>query len=572
MEEIAIESLSSFLTNISPKFTVKTTFQIHQRVSQFNVQEINDFINITKEVEQYEKMTGIMVGMIHFTDQFCVCVLIFDKNIIIIDPNNLNKFQEFMNKNKSEFLFSNSQCESFINNLISEGIEKDVIPTNDYNHINFSKFDDGIVKLIVKKSQILSQKMNQKLRLITSNNDIQIPINSINNDFIEVKTHNSAHLYFNINNQLLYIVKKFDLNKDEFLHRFNHEVTFYDTINNKCPFISKCFGHFKDKNYGYIVIEYIVGETLLDYIKNKEKIISDVNIMQIMEIMIATEYIHLNGFVLRDLKYDNIMVDSKDNAVLIDFDSCKKKSSSNGNDDDEEMTGNIGSFNFTAPEQNGSTCYSTKVDIYALGMIIHFIFTKKQYDFPLIEILTLKNQKEINILDKLEKLPQGFEILLNYYKDCCNFQPNERPDIISLIENFFIILKPQIDENSQYTTEDFFTIRESLFAEYIKSSKNYDNDFENYLIRYYGNSYYDGNDYIEKNIDKYIYYLKIDASRDNAEAQSQLGRYYMMGRFVEKNIDEAIKYFELAVQKNDSDAQFLLGFLYNFDEFGKKDL
>ena len=42
------------------------------------------------------------------------------------------------------------------------------------------------------------------------------------------------------------------------------------------------------------------------------------------------------------------------------------------------MTGDIGSPNYSSPEQLSSNEYSIKTDIYSIGKIINFIITEKQ--------------------------------------------------------------------------------------------------------------------------------------------------------------------------------------------------
>ena len=78
------------------------------------------------------------------------------------------------------------------------------------------------------------------------------------------------------------------------------------------------------------------------------------------------------------MKQGNIIIDSNNDAILIDFDSSKEMYSQN---DDEENTCNIGNPIFIAPEQFTSNEYTCKVDSYSIGMIIHFIITRKNYYF-----------------------------------------------------------------------------------------------------------------------------------------------------------------------------------------------
>ena len=100
--------------------------------------------------------------------------------------------------------------------------------------------------------------------------------------------------------------------------------------------------------------------------KKKSDFITKIKISE--EIIFSVFYIHLNRIYLRDLKPDNIIIDSNKDAILIDFDSSKEMYSSN----EEKNTGDIGNPVFAAPEQLNSDTYTYKVDSYSVGMIIHF--------------------------------------------------------------------------------------------------------------------------------------------------------------------------------------------------------
>lgn len=157
---------------------------------------------------------------------------------------------------------------------------------------------------------------------------------------------------------------------------YDHEITFCKNISSQVPFISKFFGETQTLKSKFIIIEFIEGETLLDFVtNNKKKLDYFEKIIMILEMLIAVEYIHVSGFILRDLKYDNIMIDSEGNAVLIDFDETKQIGTN------DEMIGDIRSPIFSSPEQYSYDRYSQETDVYSLGIIIHFILTEAPYTF-----------------------------------------------------------------------------------------------------------------------------------------------------------------------------------------------
>lgn len=133
--------------------------------------------------------------------------------------------------------------------------------------------------------------------------------------------------------------------------------------------------------------------------ENKGKIIYPVKIKIILQILLSIEYIHSKRIILRDLKWDNIMIHSITNdAILIDFDSSKLITNENQNN---EHTSDIGSNCFIPPEQYLSNDYSSTVDIYSVGLIIDFILTEIPYDQRAIILLKTTNENQNNTYLKL---------------------------------------------------------------------------------------------------------------------------------------------------------------------------
>ena len=66
-------------------------------------------------------------------------------------------------------------------------------------------------------------------------------------------------------------------------------------------------------------MEYISGGELYNIIEQYGKIEEDKARKYFQQIISAIEYTHFNGVSHRDIKLENILIDSKDNTKLTDF-------------------------------------------------------------------------------------------------------------------------------------------------------------------------------------------------------------------------------------------------------------
>lgn len=86
----------------------------------------------------------------------------------------------------------------------------------------------------------------------------------------------------------------------------------------------------------------------------------------------ALSVIHSNGFVHRDIKPENIMIAKDGTVKLIDFNASRIYK--NDASFDTEVLGTVG---FAAPEQLGIAQSDYRADIYALGVLINVLLTRR---------------------------------------------------------------------------------------------------------------------------------------------------------------------------------------------------
>ncbi|BBM85328.1 serine/threonine-protein kinase [Candidatus Uabimicrobium amorphum] len=142
------------------------------------------------------------------------------------------------------------------------------------------------------------------------------------------------------------------------------------------PNIVRFFDMGKQGNYYYYTMEYIEGQDLASYIKT-----SEVNFEEIAQIITkvahAIHVVHQHGIVHRDLKPQNILIDQNQNPYIVDFGLAKAM------DCDRDVTktaGILGTPFYMSPEQAEGKLerIDYKSDIYALGIILYELLTKKR--------------------------------------------------------------------------------------------------------------------------------------------------------------------------------------------------
>lgn len=127
---------------------------------------------------------------------------------------------------------------------------------------------------------------------------------------------------------------------------------------------------YDDHDVGWVVMEYVAGESLSDVIdRNPNGMPLDEVRSWFRGIADGVTYLHDHGIVHRDLKPGNIFED--DHVVKIGdyglskFISCSRRSG---------QTESVGTFHYMAPEI-GRGVYGKEIDVYALGIILYEMLT-----------------------------------------------------------------------------------------------------------------------------------------------------------------------------------------------------
>ena len=86
--------------------------------------------------------------------------------------------------------------------------------------------------------------------------------------------------------------------------------------------VVKLFYSFQDKDNLYFVMEYVPGGDLMSLLMKKGFFPEEMARFYIAELVLAIESVHRMGFIHRDIKPDNVLIDSEGHIKLTDFGLC----------------------------------------------------------------------------------------------------------------------------------------------------------------------------------------------------------------------------------------------------------
>ncbi len=152
---------------------------------------------------------------------------------------------------------------------------------------------------------------------------------------------------------------------EEFKRRFKNESKAIALLSH--PNIVKVY----DVNFGerlqYIVMEYIDGITLKEYINKQGAITWNDALYFMTQILGAVQHAHDKGIVHRDIKPQNIILLSSGDIKVTDFGIARFSRSETKTLTDQA----IGSVHYIAPEQAKGEYTDEKADIYSLGVVLY---------------------------------------------------------------------------------------------------------------------------------------------------------------------------------------------------------
>lgn len=168
--------------------------------------------------------------------------------------------------------------------------------------------------------------------------------------------------------EAVYAIKIVDFRTLSFLDQENieKEIIAHMEMNHKN--IVRLYDFFREDNRVYFVLEYCNGGNLFKYL-GKNHPLSESFILKIFkQTTDAIDYVHRKNFVNRDIKPENILLDSYNNIKICDFGWTMHK------DDYEYSKLKAGTIPYMSPESLRGKPQDYKSDIWSLGILLFELY------------------------------------------------------------------------------------------------------------------------------------------------------------------------------------------------------
>ena len=216
-----------------------------------------------------------------------------------------------------------------------------------------------------------------------------------------------AHCHF-LNRSVAIKVLKEELREDkEFVHRFNTEAQAAARISN--PHVVSIFDVGVENGLYYIVMEYVEGKTLKEYIAEKHVLPWKQAAEFAAQICEGLDAAHKKSVIHRDIKPQNIIMTKGDMLKITDFGIARASSQATTT---TNANSTIGTVHYLSPEQARGGYTNERTDIYSLGVVLYEMLTGRvPFDDTTAVTIAIKHIQEKPVLPRIlnSDIPKSME-------------------------------------------------------------------------------------------------------------------------------------------------------------------
>ncbi|MCO0860416.1 Stk1 family PASTA domain-containing Ser/Thr kinase [Staphylococcus pasteuri] len=193
--------------------------------------------------------------------------------------------------------------------------------------------------------------------------------------------------------------------KEETLRRFEREVHNSSQLSHKN--IVTIFDVAEEDDCYFLVMEYIEGPTLAEYIENHGPLSLETAVQFTQQILEGIKHAHDNRIVHRDIKPQNILIDKNKTLKIFDFGIAKAISETSLTQTNHVL----GTVQYLSPEQAKGESTDEGTDIYSIGIVLfEMLVGEPPFNGETAVSIAIKHIQDSipNITtDKREEVPQA---------------------------------------------------------------------------------------------------------------------------------------------------------------------
>jgi len=181
-----------------------------------------------------------------------------------------------------------------------------------------------------------------------------------------------------------------------------------------------------------VVVEYLAGGTLKQYlIKNRRKKLAYKIVIQLaLDLARGLSYLHSKKIVHRDVKTENMLLDTQRNLKIADFGVARVEAQN-----PQDMTGETGTLGYMAPEVLEGKPYNHRCDVYSFGICLWEIYC---CDMPYPDLSFVEVSSAVVRQNLRPEIPRCCpSSLANIMRKCWDANPDKRleaDEVVKLLE------------------------------------------------------------------------------------------------------------------------------------------
>ncbi|PIA42976.1 hypothetical protein AQUCO_02000434v1 [Aquilegia coerulea] len=214
----------------------------------------------------------------------------------------------------------------------------------------------------------------------------------------------------------------------------------------QCPYVAVCYQSFYDNGVISIILEYMDGGSLADFLKKVNTIPEPYLAAISKQVLKGLLYLHHDKHIIhRDMKPSNLLINHRGEVKITDFGVSAILATTSA-----ERNTFVGTYNYMSPERISGGTYSYKSDIWSLGLVLlecatgRFPYSAPEEDGGWINYYELM-EAVVDQPPPYASSDQFSPEFCSFISACCQKDPNHRQTAHELMEHRFITMYEDMD-------------------------------------------------------------------------------------------------------------------------------